>query len=127
MAAEVRQFPVTTAAGVAIATPTITSLAMPARIVTGLRIRIPPGPRGNLGLQVAMAGTQVIPVNVGTWIVGDDELFHFDLEDLPDSGAWQLITYNLGKLPHTVYLTFELSLVGTPAGPVLLAPATVTA
>lgn len=127
MAAEVRQFQVTTQPGTAIATPLITSLAMPARIVTGLRIRIPPGPNGNMGFQLGMAGTQVIPVNSGLWIVGDDESFRWDLDGLPDSGAWQAFTYNLGILAHSIYLTFELALLGTKNAPVLLTPLTITA
>lgn len=127
MAVEVRAFQVTTPAGVAIATPQTTALAMPARIVQHLRVRVPPGPRGALGWALAMAGTPVIPVNVGQWIVGDDETLDWDLDGYPDSGAWQLLSYNVGKLPHTVYLTFSLGLVQGQTAVTLLAPVEVTA
>lgn len=127
MSAEVRQFQVTTPAGTLASAPLTTSLAMPARIVEHLRIRVPPGPRGNLGFAVAMAGVPVIPVNVGTWIIADDERFDWDLENLPDSGAWQLLSYNVGKLPHSVFLTFSLGIISSGVPTLLPAPLVVTA
>lgn len=127
MAAEVRQFQVTTPANTPIATPLTTSLAMPVREVLHLRVRVPPGPRGNLGWSVGMAGVPVIPVNTGVWIVGDDEVLDWDLDSLPNSGAWQLFSYNLGKLPHTIYLTFSLGIVQKLAPAMPMAPVVVTA
>ncbi len=127
MAAEVRQFTVTTPAGTPIATPLVTSLAFPTREVQHIRVRVPPGPRGNLGWRIAMAGNQVIPVNTGAWIIGDDETLDWDLEDLPNTGAWQLQSYNLGKLPHSVYITFNLTLVGGPSNLLIPRPLSVTA
>lgn len=128
MAVEVRQFQVTTPAGQAIASPLITSLAMPARTVRHIRVRIPPGPRGNLGFSIGMTGVPVIPINVGTWIVADDEVMEWDVDNAPSSGAWQLISYNLGKLPHTVYLQFNLDLPpGQSTAATPLSPVTVTA
>lgn len=127
MAAEVRQFQVTTPAGTAIATPLTTALTMPTREVVHIRVRVPPGPRGNLGWRIAMAGTQVIPVNVGAWIIGDDETLDWDLDGLPNTGAWQLQSYNVGALPHTVYINFSLALVGANPRVIIPAPLSVTA
>lgn len=110
MAEDIRTFTVTTAAGVAIATPTTTNLTMPARIVREVRIRVPPGPRGQLGFRLALAGTAILPSNGGGFIVADDEAIVWPLTNQPDSGAWQMQTYNLGINPHSVYVTFLLDL-----------------
>lgn len=120
-AQEVRQFQVSTPPGTLASAPLITPLTLGVRDVTHVRVRVPPGPRGNLGWALAMAGTQVIPVNVGQWIIGDDETIEWDLAGYPNSGAWQLWTYNTGNWPHLVLLTFSLALVN-PAGPPVLAP-----
>lgn len=127
MAREVRQFQVTTPAGTAIAAPLVSALTFPTREVAHVRVRVPPGPRGSLGWRLAMAGTQVIPVNSGAWIIGDDETLDWDLDGLPNTGAWQLQSYNVGTLPHTVYITFSLNLVGPGAVALIAAPLSVTA
>ena len=119
---EVRTFTVSTPAGTAIATPLVTALAMPARIVERVRLRVPPGPLGNLGVALGLAGVQVIPWNVGEWLVMDDETLDWPLEGQPTSGAWQLRTYNVGKYPHLVYVTFLLRPPQTVGGPAFLSP-----
>lgn len=110
MAEDVRTFAVTTAANTPILTPTTTPLTMPARIVRSVRIRIPPGPRGNLGFRLSLAGSPILPSNGGAFIVADDEAIDWALSNQPDSGAWQIQTYNTGINPHTLYVTFQLDL-----------------
>lgn len=127
MAVEIRHFTVQTPAGTVIATPQIAAMTMPARIVRHIRVRIPPGPRGLLGFSIGMVGTPVIPTNIGEWIVGEDEIMDWDVDDQPSSGAWQLITYNLGLLPHRLYVQFNLDLPGQNSGPTLVAPVAITA
>lgn len=111
MAQEIRQFQVTTPAGRAITNPLVTSLAMPARIVERIRIRIPPGPSGQLGFALGSAQQRVIPYNDAAWFVGDNETLDLDLQDQFDSGAWQLQSYNTGTHAHTLLITFYLRLV----------------
>lgn len=127
MAAEIRNFVVTIAAGTPIATPQVTALTMPARIVRHVRVRIPPGPLGSVGWALGAAGVPVIPWNAGGWIVGDDETLEWDVSGQIDSGAWQLIGYNLGLNAHSVYVTFSLDLPGADDLPVALVPLNVTA
>lgn len=127
MPAEVRTFTVTTPAGTLVAAPLITALTMPARTVRHVRVRIPPGPNGQLGFALGMAGVPVIPTNVGQWIVGNDEVIEWDVDGAPNSGAWQLITYNLGANVHTLYVTFSLDLVQSRGAPALPAPLVIEA
>jgi hypothetical protein len=80
--------------------------------VIRIRWRVPPGPRGNLSWYLAMGGVQVLPGTMGTAIVADDESDVWEIGDLPDSGAWQLIGTNTGSFDHSVYLQFFTEPVG---------------
>ena len=108
MAAEVRTFAVTVPAGTAIAAPQVTALRMPARIVRNVRVRVPPGPAGEVGWAVGAAGVRVLPWGAGEWIIANDEAIEWPLDGQITSGAWQLQAYNTGTYPHTLYLTFQL-------------------
>lgn len=123
MAREVRNFAVSTPAATALASPILTALTMPSRIVRKVRARVPPGPAGNLGWALASGGQPIIPWGSGQWMVMDNEVVELDLEGQLDSGAWQLRSYNTGVYAHVVYLTFSLDpLPGTVAGSGLPAP-----
>lgn len=111
MADEVRTFAVTVAAGTPSTAPQVTDLAMPARTVREVRVRVPPGPAGTVGFALASSGVQVVPWNTGGWLVANDETMAFPLAGQIDSGAWQLMAYNLGVFAHTLYVTFLLDLV----------------
>lgn len=126
---EVRHFPVTISPGTPIATPATFPLTMPARIVRRVTVRFPPGPFGQVGVQVGLAGVQAIPWGTGQWLIGDDQAFPFDVAGMPDSGAWQAFAYNVGAYSHTVYVTFEVDppqLVADQAGALTLAPLAIT-
>lgn len=104
-----------TPAGTAKATPQTLSLAIPVLQVDRIEIKIPHGPNGNLGFQLAMGGQQIIPYQTGLWLIGDDDDINWELTDLPNSGAWQFISYNTGIFDHTVFLRFHTELVPQPA------------
>lgn len=108
MADDVFVFDVTTNAGVTQASPITTQLAMPTCIVRRIVVRVPPGPAGHLGFQLAAAGTQIIPVNAGKWIVADNEQLTWDVANVIESGAWEMISYNSGVYNHTVEVRFEV-------------------
>lgn len=127
MARELRSFPVTVPAGTPITAPQVTNLTMPPRIVTGFRVRVPPGPRGNLGWSLSVAGTRIIPWGADQWFVVDDEIIDEQLDGQIDSGAWQLAAYNTGTFAHTLYVTFRLDLVGARAAGASPEPLTIIA
>jgi hypothetical protein len=127
MAQEVRQFAVTVAAGSTPSAPVITPLTMPAREVRSIRVRIPPGPNGQVGFALGAAGTPIIPTNTGQWIIANDETIIWPVSDQIDSGAWQLIAYNTGRRPHTLYIEFQLDLVQARRGTSLAPPLVITA
>lgn len=111
MPSEVRSFAVSVPAGTPASAPQITPLAMPARIVREIRVRVPPGPRGEVGWALGAAGVPVLPWNAGAWIVADDESIDWPVAGQIESGAWELRAYNTGAFAHTIYVTFLLDVV----------------
>lgn len=125
MAREVHSFSITVDPYTAIENFETFALTMPPRIVDTVRIEVPPGCRGHVGFSLGLAGTAILPLEQGAWIVADDRVIEWQLEDQPDSGAWQINAYNTGLYPHTLTVTFLVSLpYGQPA-PNVSGPATV--
>lgn len=128
MASEIRSFAVSVPAGTPVATPVVLPLTMPARVATSVRVRTPPGPRGEVGWALGAAGVRVLPANAGAFIVADDEAIEWPLRGQISSGAWQLQAYNTGRFAHTLYVVFQLETVGRSGSIIdLSAPLSVTA
>lgn len=119
MAIEVRRFTVTTPAGTAQSTPLTTKLTIPPRRVDEVRFRIPPGPSGQLGFQLLMGGQVVIPFDATQWIIADDEVIAYPLDNFPTSGGWALLSYNGGSYDHSIWVTLLCALPGAPPPAVL--------
>lgn len=113
MAIETRHFTATVPAGTAIAAPVTIALTMPVRVVTQIDWRVPKGPMGVLGWQIAMGGVQVFPTGGDKWVLANGEHNSWPVTDSPDGGTWQLIGYNTGANPHSVYLTFHCNPVAS--------------
>jgi hypothetical protein len=113
MAQEIREFAVTVPGSTPKAAPLVTQLTMPQREVVRISWRVPPGPSGLMGWQLTSAGAPVIPIQLNTYMVTDNQADTWDLEGYLDSGNWQCTAYNTGIYPHTFYLTFLLDLPGT--------------
>lgn len=62
-----------------------------------------------------MAGNQVMPRNIGSWIITDNEAFTWPLTGLPQSGAWQVEGYNTDIYDHTIYVTYLLDQITSTA------------
>lgn len=116
MAVEVRVFDVTLSAQTPKASPVTTPLALPPRTVQGVELVIPDGCSGLVGFRLTMAGTPVIPTNLGAWLISNGEVIRWPLEGYPDSGAWQLQGYNTDLFDHTITVRFLLGLLGPGAG-----------
>jgi len=99
-------FAVAVPAGTQIAAPLVTPTHIPARRITRIHWRIPPGASGFVGFRVSMGGVQVIPQNAGAFIVSDSMQSDWTLAELPESGQWDVTAYNTGAFPHTVYVTY---------------------
>lgn len=116
MATEIRDFTVTVPAGTAVSAGFTADLSFPARIVTQINVRVPPGPRGEVGFAVGTGGLNVVPYGNGTYIVTDNEDLEYQLTDTIESGAWELLAYNTGSYDHTLRIYFYCDVVSPAAG-----------
>jgi hypothetical protein len=123
VAAEVRQFTATVPAGTPASAPVTVPIAFPVRVVRSIDWRVPNGPMGTFGWQLAMGGVQVLPTAGDTWVLANDEHGTWTPADAPDSGAWTVVGYNTGRYNHAVYLTFHLDLPAPRRPEVQLVPA----
>ena len=114
MATEVQHFTATVPAGTPLAAPVTVAIAMPVRVVARIDWRVPNGPMGVFGWQLAMGGVKVFPTLGDSYVIANDEHGTWAVEDAPDSGAWQVIGYNTGANPHSVYLAFHVNLPERP-------------
>lgn len=109
---ELYQFAVTIPAGNGSAATTTTNMTMPVRIITQIDITLPPGLNGTVGFQIAAANQPFFPRAVGAFYVASGRTITPPIAAALESGAWQLIGYNTGKYPHTIYVDFHCALVG---------------
>lgn len=115
---QVQQFIATIPAGTAIATPVTVQMQLTVFQVDAVHIRVPKGHNGQTGFFIASSGQQIIPFragNVPVWINANDETFRWDLAELPQSGDYQLVGYNLGNFDHTFHVRWELSNTPDPS------------
>ncbi len=126
MASETRNFAATIPAGTAIATPATVDISFPPRLVRSIRWRVPIGAFGQVGFALASGGQIFLPVNKSGWIIANDEYDTVPIYGAIESGAWQLIGYNLGIYDHTVYLTFQMDTPGSGASALPLSPLVIT-
>jgi hypothetical protein len=106
VASEIHLFQVTVPIGVAKAAPAVFPLTMPFRFVEQINVRVPPGPRGEVGFAVGAAGLAILPQEVGAFVVADSQYITWPLTRQISSGAWQLLAYNTGSFPHTLQVEF---------------------
>lgn len=118
MAVEVRQFSITIPAGTPKSANFTSPMSFPPRLVREVEALVPPGPRGEVGFAIGAAGTIFLPEEVGAFIVTDNEVIHWPLDDQIDSGAWTFFGYNTGQFPHTITVRFLVDLVPAHAAAV---------
>lgn len=114
MALDVLHFTATIPAGTPASAPATVNINTGVRVITSIDWRVPNGPMGVFGWHVAMGGLQVFPSGGDTWVIANDEHGSWKVDDAPDSGAWQVIGYNTGVNPHSVYLAFHADLPERP-------------
>ena len=82
------------------ASPLVTDIALPTVYLHSIRVRMPPGPCGNLGFAFYNANAQIIPYSLTpSFVTGDDEVWNFDYEDQVGVQL-DLHTYNTGTYNH---------------------------
>lgn len=120
MATVIRQRTIAVPANTSKANPSKTALVLPIENTISVDLEVPPGPAGLMGFYLAMSGQQLIPFEVGEWIVWDDRFDTWYLDDYPQTGAWSVVAYNLDIAnTHDIVCRFhnEPYSLNTPALP----------
>lgn len=109
-------YAVPTGPGTDPATPQVTELAFPLKIMREVQLTIPSGHVGVTGFALQVAEAIILPWESGSqWIVGDDDRFVFEINVEVNAGV-NVLTYNLGFYDHTHYVRFRLDDLPAPAG-----------
>lgn len=83
------------------------SIPLPSEVIQLIDLDVPPGPSGLMGFYLAVSGQQMIPFEVGEFLVWDDREKSWPVENFPTSATWQIVGYNLGNFDHTVTVRFH--------------------
>lgn len=124
----VLQFALTVPAGTAASSPVSLPMQLPNMDVAWIEYVVPPGPGGEVGFWVGSHGESIIPFSNSRnpWIITDDERVHWDLANQMDSGDWELVGYNVGRLDHVITVRFGLAPVGNGAANPAVVPSLVS-
>lgn len=117
-ATRIFSFQVLIPAGTDITAPVTVDCSFDPASVVSVRWRVPPGPSGFMGWQLTSDGAAVIPGQLNTYIVADDETAQWDIRGFQDSGSWQVTGYNNDSFDHSVYLDFLTVPPGEDQAPV---------
>jgi len=115
MATEIYASSVVIPAGTPQGAPVLIDVSFNAMVTEIVDWRVPRGPSGLMGWRLTSGGVQVMPKNLGQWLITDNERGSWVLEGLHDSGKWEIQGYNTGTHPHVVNVRFHVSPIGRAA------------
>lgn len=104
----IQSYTVTVPANTLASAPQSTPIAFSPGTVTQIDIKVPPGPSGNLAVNVNSGGNNYIPVNSNAFLFPDDDYLVFRLTNAPNSGNWTVVAYNTDVWDHSLYITFHV-------------------
>lgn len=99
---------VTTSANTPVSGPQIDQWPIVQGQLRQFRIQIPAGHNGRTGLKINYHGTEVIPWNLNSWLIGSGEVFTIPWGDEIMETGLSIITYNIDSMAHTFYLYAEV-------------------
>jgi hypothetical protein len=121
MASRIEVFDLTIPIGTLISAPITIPLDMDDGVVTRIEMRWPPGPSGLVGLKVRHSKQTVIPYSNNTFIVTDNEIITWPVQNYPTGNMWDVQGYNLDAFVHTIQIRMLLDEITTaPALPQLV-------
>jgi hypothetical protein len=120
MADIIHQFTATIPAGTAKNSLFTSSFTMPPEDILEVEIEVPPGPSGLMGFYLAASGQQVIPFETGEFLVWDDRVAKWTVDNYPTQAKWSIVGYNLGNFPHDVTVRFHSASTVATATPSIL-------
>lgn len=126
MADRIEIFAVLVPAGTLQTAPQTSPLAFTDGIVQELEIVVPDGHAGMTGFQLAYGGQTIIPESGNVFVVTNDEVIHWPLENYPTGKQWQLVAFNQDLYDHHFYLRFLIKEIPPPGESVVSEPIVIT-
>lgn len=74
--------------------------------VTKIQLSFPPGCAGLVGVRVEHGGTQVYPLDPGTWFILDDFVQEIEVTGQGNAGQWHVAGYNTDFYQHVIQAYF---------------------
>jgi hypothetical protein len=99
----------TVPAGTVIAAPVSQPVVLEDANLDTVRVIVPDGHSGLTGLRITWGGVQILPINPGTWVVSNNEIFDWPADEEVTANGLSLTGYNLDVYPHAFYLRFQIS------------------
>lgn len=100
------------AAGTLSTAPLVTPLTWRQGYPVRIEIRFPPGPSGLVGFQLAHSGEVVIPNDKTVWLITDNEVVMWPLDNFPYNPVYSARTYNTDVYSHTLQLRMLFNEIG---------------
>lgn len=104
---------ITTPSGTLSSAPLVTALNFRQGYPVRIEIRFPPGPSGLVGFQLAHSGEVIIPKDKTEFLITDNEIVIWPLDNFPYNAAYTVRTYNTDFYSHTIQLRMAFNEVGT--------------
>jgi hypothetical protein len=101
-------FQVTIPPGTLQAAPLVTPTTFEPNEVEHIEWLFPHGCNGLVGIQIGARSVPVLPPNGVNWYRHSGSESGITVEDMPVTGDWSVIGYNLGVNPHTIDVTFKV-------------------
>lgn len=118
----VYQFPVTIPAGTTQAAPLVTPTTFEPNEVERIEWLFPHGCNGLVGIRIGARAVPILPSGAANWFITSGMIHGLDVADMPNSGDWSIIGYNLGANPHTIHVTFRAHRKEKDLEPFMLIP-----
>lgn len=109
MARRVYGIEVNVPAGTPIAIPVAFPWVTEDEIISDIEVLIPAGHNGFTGVRVRKGDVQILPYSPNTWIIANDYVRVFTLDEYIPTGDLFVEAYNVGGYPHTFHLRMTVS------------------
>lgn len=117
MAAEIHQFTAVIPAGTPASALAVVKMPLTSFDIEQIDIEVPPGPAGLMGFYLALSGQQWVPFETGQFLVWDNRIASWKLNNQPTSYGWEVHGYNTGVNAHKVVVRFHVNIPPSPLTP----------
>lgn len=99
-------------AGTLQSSPLIFTLPWREGYPTFAEFMFPPGPSGLVGIQLRHSGRRIIPKDLGTYLIADNDTLKYELEGFPYNANYTIQAYNEGAYDHSIQVRMGFNEIG---------------